>query len=104
MEVYLQNYPGVAAVQATPTMTVTECVVTAITSTPNLQGVTYSYFIFDTPLQIPYDYVQVPACGYPLTTTPTILPVTSAVTFDVVAKTFTISSTDMSDAATGIAV
>jgi len=102
VEVSLLNYPGVTVVQATATMTVTECVVTAITPTPSLQGVAHSYAIFDAPLEIPYDYVQVPACGYPQTTT--ITPTSSAFTFDPVNKNFVASSSDTSDVVSGLTV
>jgi len=105
VEVYLINYPGVVAVQTTVTMTVTECVVTAINSLAPFDGTTIEYRIHYSSLTtVPFDYVQVPACDYPLTTTPTIAPLSAAVTFDGVANTFTLSSTDFNDAATGIAV
>ena len=104
MEVSLLNYPGVAAVQTTATMIVSECAVTAITQTPSLQGTTHSYTITDPQLEIPYNYVQVPACGYAMTVTPTETPASPAINHDAVNKKFTIFSTDVSHAATGISV
>ena len=97
------NYPSIKT-QTTATITVSECVVTAIAPTPSLQGTTHSYSIFDTPLQIPYDYVQVPACGYPMTVTPTISQATSAVTINQATKNFVVSSSDINDAASLVTV
>jgi len=102
--VSLLNYPGGTAVQTTATMTVTECVVTAITPTPSLQGVTQSYTITDPQLVIPYDYVQVPACGYAMTVTPTETPASPAINHDAANKKFTVSLTDLNHATTGISV
>jgi len=86
-------------------MTVTECAVTAINPVTSVQGGSpYSYTIADPQLEIPYDYVQVPACGYAMTITPTETPASPAISHDAANKKFIIFSTDVSHAATGISV
>jgi len=97
------NYPSIIKTQTTATMTVTECVVTAINPVTSVSG-SYSYTISDPQLDIPYNYVQVPACGYAMTVTPTETPASPAISHDAVNKKFTIFSTDVSHAATGISV
>jgi len=104
VEVHLQNYPDVKK-QATATLTVTECVVTSITADTSVEsGSTYSYTISSTPLEIPYVYAQVPACGYAMTVAHTEAPVSAAVDHDDTNSKFTVNSTDLADVAAGVSV
>jgi len=78
------NYPILARQQVTVTMTVTECVVTAINAVTTLDGLSKSYTILDPQIQIPFAYVQVPACGYTLGVTTSTDQPTSALSVDMV--------------------
>jgi len=75
------NYPSIKT-QTTATMTVTECVVTAINSPTTLDGLSKSYTILDPQLQIPFAYAQVPACGYTLGVTTSTDQPTSALSVE----------------------
>jgi len=58
----------------------------------SIQGESVSYMIFDPPSELSFDYVQVPACGYPMTYSTTAALPSAAVTLDGVAKKFTFES------------
>jgi len=103
VQVSLLNYPAVTA-STTATMTVDECVVTAITPSTSVEGLTVAQNIYDTLQQIPYAYTQVPACGYAMTVSSTSTPASPALVLDQANQRFDVYSIDANDEALGIAV